>query len=566
MYLQLYCGLAFTMSVVAKGESRSATASPGLQPSVDKDSSGVFIAVTCGSVSGRFYTAKFAQSKKAHCKCVFVNGKWCTPSEVEALAGKKAKKWRQSLLHLGKPLSSYDLSGCQTQVGAEGIPDNSPDDMLSDSTLISDSSLSCGQEGSVQEQYTVHPHSPTHVVGAKVSNPGEKSATAGLSSSESVPDHPVTDPVLAFVKAFRLKGDVDSLKRLVSERFSSELVDRAKKALWDCCGSTLVAASLPFQPRRDSDRRSQLVANFEDILKAFEILDSTDSIPPIFCEASDLLKLPPLSLDPIGEQVQANTQTLLALTSSVNTIEDKITSLVRLTGSLSASNSSTVDSVEKSASYAQVASSLPSPPTDTMSSSIKQPPRVDTRESNVVLFGVPEQKSIVETKAIVDEVFEFLAGKPVLIKDIFRLGKYSPSSRPRPLLIKLLAIWDRKLLLARKRNLRDFKVGRLFLREDVPPDHKLRQGRPRPPTQNVLLSPTKVQVTSEPSTGTSAVPSGVALASEGSKKTPSVSLPSSHACSPSPGHPPSPLDSHTSTSLSPLTVAQGEKVQHNGSS
>jgi len=106
VYLQLYCGLAFTMSVVAKGESRSATASPGLQPSVDKDSSGVFIAVTCGSVSGWFYPTKFAQSKKAHCKCVFVNGKWCTPSEVEALARKKAKKWRQSLLHLGKPLSS----------------------------------------------------------------------------------------------------------------------------------------------------------------------------------------------------------------------------------------------------------------------------------------------------------------------------------------------------------------------------------------------------------------------------------------------------------------------------
>jgi len=60
---------------------------------------------------------------------------------------------------------------------------------------------------------------------------------------------------------------------------------------------------------------------------------------------------------------------------------------------------------------------------------------------------VPEQKSIIETKAIVDEVFEFLAGKSVLIKDIFRLGKYSSSSRPRPLLIKLSAIWDQKLFL-----------------------------------------------------------------------------------------------------------------------
>ena len=31
------------------------------------------------------------------------------------------------------------------------------------------------------------------------------------------------------------------------------------------------------------------------------------------------------------------------------------------------------------------------------------------------------------------------------------------------------------MLLLRKSNLRDFRIGRLFLREDVPPDHKLRQ-------------------------------------------------------------------------------------------
>ena len=32
----------------------------------------------------------------------------------------------------------------------------------------------------------------------------------------------------------------------------------------------------------------------------------------------------------------------------------------------------------------------------------------DSQESNVVLFGVPENQSIVEVKSVVDEVFEFL--------------------------------------------------------------------------------------------------------------------------------------------------------------
>ena len=66
-------------------------------------------------------------------------------------------------------------------------------------------------------------------------------------------------------------------------------------------------------------------------------------------------------------------------------------------------------------------------------------------------------------------------------------------------------------MLYRQRNLLDFKVGRLFLRDDVPPDHKLRQCRLRPPNQNALLSLAKVQVTSRASTGTFAVSSDVAL-------------------------------------------------------
>ena len=72
------------------------------------------------------------------------------------------------------------------------------------------------------------------------------------------------------------------------ERFSNELVVGAKKAFWHLCGGALEVAALPFQIHRDSDKRSQLVANLDDISKASDIRDSTDSIPAIFYEASDL--------------------------------------------------------------------------------------------------------------------------------------------------------------------------------------------------------------------------------------------------------------------------------------
>ena len=41
--------------------------------------------------------------------------------------------------------------------------------------------------------------------------------------------------------------------------------------------------------------------NLDDLLQC---LDALDQIPPIFCEALDLLKLPPLALDPMAEQVK----------------------------------------------------------------------------------------------------------------------------------------------------------------------------------------------------------------------------------------------------------------------
>ena len=63
-------------------------------------------------------------------------------------------------------------------------------------------------------------------------------------------------------------------------------------------------------------------------------MDATDSI---FCEAADLLTLPPISLDPVGEQVHANTQVLQILNSTVLAIEEKISSLLSVSSVLPSS-------------------------------------------------------------------------------------------------------------------------------------------------------------------------------------------------------------------------------------
>ena len=85
-----------------------------------------------------------------------------------------------------------------------------------------------------------------------------------------------------------------------------------------------------------------------------------------------------------------------------------------------------------------------------------------------------------------DEALEFLAKKPIIIKDLFRLGKYNQAS-DLPILINLSAVWDRKVVLLRKRTLKHFRLSHLFLSEDLPPELRQRR-RASVHSQNGALS------------------------------------------------------------------------------
>ena len=78
------------------------------------------------------------------------------------------------------------------------------------------------------------------------------------------------------------------------------------------------------------------------------------------------------------------------------------------------------------------------------------------------------------------DVSNHLIGRSVEVLDAFCLGRKpnlpntaaDPSTRPRPLLIKCANAWDRRLLLASRRKLKDFTKFKLFLREDLSPDER----------------------------------------------------------------------------------------------
>ena len=301
------------------------------------------------------------------------------------------------------------------------------------------------------------------------------------------------------------------MKQSVCSSFDSSALSSAHRRLWDYCSKELEQLGLPYHARRGSDKRHLSDVLIADLLLAFDKLDLNDNLPPIYCEAVDLIMLPCLAVDPISERLEANTNCLHSVADKMNGLPPKVSDAV--TSALSAPLTSCCDSlnslVNNVASQVQqlvscvdslrgsftsnantnnstgAVSPAPadaSPSGSTQSRAISRsihPSRSSNRSENLILFGLPEA-SLLATKSDLDDVSNHLIGRPVEVLDAFRLGRKpnlpnaaaDPSTRPRPLLIKCASAWDRRLLLASRRKLKDFTKYKLFLREDLPPDER----------------------------------------------------------------------------------------------
>ena len=218
-------------------------------------------------------------------------------SDVESLAGKKAKKWKQSLHHLGKPLSDYIFSGSHVRTGQQG----SSFDNANVTVVVTGASGSVvGGHVSDNESVSVSPGGLTGLsdilpvasqggfVSPQTTSPAVPTSQLEQLRSSIAASVPVTnrlkhllyDAVLSFIAAYSLKGDIDSLKKIVVECFSNDDVEADKRLLWNYCSSNLLAKGLVFHARHDSDRRSKLEAHLNKLLGVFSVwMHLTPSLP-----------------------------------------------------------------------------------------------------------------------------------------------------------------------------------------------------------------------------------------------------------------------------------------------
>ena len=330
-------------------------------------------------------------------------------------------------------------------------------------------------------------------------------------------DSLLINPVLAYVKAFRLRGDSDSLKHAALGKFAPAILAEAKRILWDKC--SLSSLGLPLTSRRTTEKRSQAAADLDDVLAAFAKLDDKGSIPMIFCEASDLVLLPPIVTDPVCEMVHENSRSLRGLENEIGELSskfDKLNAVIsKVEGSLSHLSAESYASVTRSPPrIAQARTSSPI--------SGNSMPTYASRSHKLILFGLPEHNTLSELKNEIDKILSFLVGSHVPLSDLYRLGRKksgtTPLSRPRPVLLTFTSLMDRRLVLSRVRKLKEYDTTGLYLRPDLSIDERAKRrsgipssSNPQPPSSD--LGGNHPQITPLPSdSGTSGGASGTLTA------------------------------------------------------
>ena len=278
----------------------------------------------------------------------------------------------------------------------------------------------------------------------------------------------INNGVLAYIKAFRQRADTDSVRNHVLGKYSSSLIRSAKDVLWEGCSEDLGRLKLEKKTRRSSSTRPQELADLDDILEAFNVLDDDNCLPEIVCSAEDLLQMPQLlplhGIEQVAEEVCSFREVVCSRLDNIDR------QLKQFDGAAAPQLSSPPSSGVSSAGIAQM-----------------NPPDPLERRCNLILFGVGEEEDL----TVVPKVLEAVSGNMVPIKDMFRLGRKtkrvqststpqpsgsSAAVRPRPILIKLNCPWDRRIILAGKKKLSSVEgMEKYFLQPDLSVDERKRR-------------------------------------------------------------------------------------------
>ena len=321
------------------------------------------------------------------------------------------------------------------------------------------------------------------------------SASAGVFiSTASASPLLIIDELMAYVSYYRNKSNVESLRRCVLSFYAPIVISVSKKLLVDQFASQL--PDCPFlAERRSSTTRAAHEAEIEDIVNIIDVLDSSGVFDRIKFVASDLDNLPKFGPEEIN--IAAVVERQVRVEASINDISLKVQELSSTQrsgdqpshdGPAQAQAHSTMQSLmsdmqNKLEVFSQSITARLDHWNAVCSNSLRvnnsvnnsiangnlaaKPSVTVDRKMNVIIFGIKESSDAEVWRKSVNDALMFVCGHSVDIVDAFRLGRFN-AAKTRPILVKLRTLWDKRLILSKAAQLKQYGQRNVFVVADEP--------------------------------------------------------------------------------------------------
>lgn len=304
----------------------------------------------------------------------------------------------------------------------------------------------------------------------------------------------VCNELLTYIFHYRNNSVTTALYEVVSNHFSAEDVAEAKRLLVNEFQGVTGAGQF-LTERRNSQARTAREAELEDIVGILQVADAEPSqlLDGYLFVASDIKRLPKYGPEEVNIAVVVDRQ--IRMEASIHNLSTAVQQMASSAGSVQSSDDVVRQAVDivstdvkrqmsdmRSETGARldhltaVCSQLAQNVQDITDRYKQSPPprpiaaaRVipDARAQNLIMFGVPEDKSAAVWRKTVDDALRFINDKDVDITDLFRIGRFA-EGKVRPIVIKLRTAWDKRIILLNCKKLKDFPVKKLFVTADEP--------------------------------------------------------------------------------------------------
>jgi len=267
---------------------------------------------------------------------------------------------------------------------------------------------------------------------------------------------------------------VDGIRHVVLSFYTPEEITIAKKLLVREFFVQIKNTSFTTE-RRSSAVRPAHDAEIDDIIGILDDLDAQQALDTYLFVSSDITRIPKygpeelnigavverqLRVETVVDNLAAPVEQLSSRFGTGESVQptstesvDKFAGLLdNRISSLSAMLDAQVTEIKKTCSQTLKTSVTP----------VQQQPVID-RSCNIVLFGVDDCNGNDSTmRSKVDDILLCVNGQPVVVRDMFRLGRYQ-AGKNRPILVKLQSAWDRRIILSKRSTLHNSVYNNVYI-------------------------------------------------------------------------------------------------------